>query len=92
MILIATYDLHQPGRDYPAVEKLLKSASGGFFHLQESVWLLDSLNNPAWWRDHLQEAGDDDDSFFVARLRHNWATRNARVGAGTWLKDAARRW
>lgn len=42
MILIATYDLHQPKRDYPSVEKLLKSASGGYLHAQESVWLLDT--------------------------------------------------
>jgi CRISPR/Cas system-associated endoribonuclease Cas2 len=91
VILIAAYDLHQPGRDYAAVEKLLKTASGGSFHLQESVWLLDTLKGPAWWRDELRKAGDDGDSIFVARLRRNWASRKDG-GAGRWLKDDARRW
>jgi hypothetical protein len=91
MILIAAYDLHQPGRDYPAVEKLLESAHGGCFHLQESVWLLDSLEEPAWWRDSLIEVGDENDSYFVARLQRKWAARKAG-GAGAWLNDDARRW
>jgi hypothetical protein len=91
MILIATYDLHQPGRDYPAVKKLLETASGGHFHLQESVWLLDTLKEPAWWRDGLREVGDDNDSVFVARLQRKWASR-LDGGAGDWLNGSARRW
>jgi hypothetical protein len=94
MILIATYDLHQPMRDYPSVEKLLESASGGHSHAQESVWLLDTLKDPKWWRARLKEAGDEDDSFFVAQLTEaaDWAGRKLDDGAGIWLNDSARRW
>jgi hypothetical protein len=92
--LTVTYDLHQPGRDYPAVEKLLESASGGYFHALGSVWFVDTLNDPAWWRDQLKVAGDSNDQHFVGRMRTGageWASWNMGAAAN-WLNDPIRRW
>jgi hypothetical protein len=91
MILIAVYDLHQPERDYPAIEKLLKSADN-WAHPQGSVWFLDTLDSPAAWRDKLKAAGDANDEYFVGRLTKNWAGFNTGKPATDWLKSPARRW
>lgn len=91
MILLAAYDLHQPGRDYGAIEALLKSASGGFFHLQGSVWLLDTAESPKWWRDELRSRGDANDEYFVTLITRSWAGLKMD-GGGKWLKDPDRSW
>jgi hypothetical protein len=92
MILVVAYDLHQPGRDYPKVEKLLKTGDGGWAHPQGSVWFLDTSNSPAWWRDQLNGVGDASDEFFVGQLTKNWAGSNMDKPVGDWLKARARRW
>lgn len=92
MILIATYDLHNPGRDYPKIEAVLKEVDGSWAHPQGSVWLLDTLTPPSAWRDRLTGVGDPNDEFLVARLQQNWASRNTDKGVTDWLKNPARRW
>lgn len=61
VILIVTYDLHDAGRDYDSVTEVLKSASGGWAHPQGSVWFIDTLDDPARWRDRLKATGDAND-------------------------------
>jgi hypothetical protein len=92
MILIVTYDLHNPGRDYPKIEKVLKASDGGWAHPQGSVWLLDTVVAPGDWRDRLTAAADPNDEFLVAQLHQNWATRNTEKSVTDWLKSPARRW
>ena len=92
MILIVAYDLHNPGRDYPKVKAALEASDGGFVHPQGSVWLIDTADEPAVWRDRLGAAGDPNDEFLVIRLQHNWASRRMDKGAVQWLKDPRRRW
>lgn len=91
MILIVTYDLHAPGRDYPAIEKQLKSARS-WAHPQGSVWLLDTDRDPAWWRDRLRQHGDSNDEYFVCRIQHYWAAFNMGEAVAEWLKSPSRTW
>jgi len=91
MVLVVTYDLHAPGRDYEAISTLLKSARS-WAHPQGSVWLLDTDREPAWWRDKLLEAGDSNDEYFVCVLRQNWASRNLDSSVAEWLKSPSRTW
>jgi hypothetical protein len=91
VILLATYDLHNPGRDYDAIVNVLKSADS-WAHPQGSVWLLDTLKEPSTWRDALRAAGDKNDEYFVTRLAHSWASTNMDTNVVTWLKDPGRRW
>lgn len=90
MVLIVTYDLHQPGRDYPKIETVLKGADY-WCHAQGSVWFIDTLLAPKVWRDKLKGAGDDNDSYFVGRLTRSWASFNMASPA-KWLNDTKRRW
>jgi hypothetical protein len=92
MILIVAYDLHNPGRDYPKIEAVLKRADGGWAHPQGSVWLLDTSEEPTVWRDRLGGLGDTNDEFLVIQLQHNWASRNMDQDVADWLKDPRRRW
>ena len=92
MVHVIAYDLHNPGRDYDDIAELIKTASGGWAHPQGSVWFVDSLKSPAWWRDQLKQAGDSNDEFFVARWGGNWASYNQDPEINDWLNDTRRRW
>lgn len=92
MILIVNYDLHNPNRDYPAIERVLEGVDGSCIHPQGSVWLLDTQRTPAQWRDSLKAAGDSNDEYFVGRLRQSWASLNMGAPATDWLKSESRRW
>ncbi len=91
MILIVAYDLHQPGRDYAAVEALLKSARS-WAHPQGSVWFLDTDRDPAWWRDQLMGRGDSNDEYFVARLQQHWGAFRLGERVNEWLQSPTRSW
>lgn len=91
MILLVTYDLHDPKRDYAAISSVLEKADGWARSL-ESVWFLDTIDSPAVWRDRLKGAGDANDEYFVIRLKKQWAAFNLDQDAAAWLKDVQRRW
>jgi hypothetical protein len=88
MILLVTYDLKQPGRNYQPVFDYLKK----FTHCKglESVWLLDTTSSPAAVRDGLKERVDGNDVVFVVRLQRDWAS--LRYYCADWLNDPSRSW
>lgn len=92
MVYFVTYDLHQAGRDYPAIERLLKSAPA-WCHPMGSVWFIESSAPAGDWRDALKQTGDSNDEHFVARIAtKNWASYNVNKETTAWLKDPARQW
>ena len=91
MVHAIAYDLNTPGQAYSDLIDFIKSASGGHCHAQYSLWFVDSTNDQAWWRDHLQALVDANDKVFVARITRAWASYG--MGApGRWLNDPPRRW
>lgn len=91
MVLIVTYDLHNPGRDYEDVIKTIKTATS-WAHPQGSVWLLDTNLQPSDWVEKLKKAGDPNDEYFVSRLAHNCSWNNMDADVVTWLKSSSRTW
>jgi hypothetical protein len=87
-VLLVTYDLKKPGRDYKPVHDWLKKFT--YCKDLESVWLLDTNWTPAQVRDELQKLIDANDKMFVIRLQRSWAARN--FGCGDWLNDSQRNW
>lgn len=87
-VLLVTYDLRQPGRDYTPVHDYLKR----FTHCKrmESVWLLDTMTTTEQVRDALKPLVDSNDSVFVVRLHRDWGSLNYRCA--DWLNDASRNW
>lgn len=88
-ILLVTYDLQKPGKDYKPVHDYLKNNYTWCKGL-ESVWLLDTTATPAKVRDDLQGLVDGNDKLFVVRLQNNWGSFN--YYCGDWLNDSARNW
>ena len=91
MMLIVVYDLHSaPGRDYSVMEDAVKSC-GSWAHLQGSVGVIETRQNPKAVTEKLIGAGHPHDSFFVARLQESWWSKGLTTKLLDWLKGR-RRW
>jgi hypothetical protein len=88
-IILVTYDLKQPGRNYTPVHDYLKTFS--YCKGLESVWLLDTQVSCSTIRDGLQANIDSNDEVFVTRLYpREWASW--RYYCAEWLQDPVRSW
>lgn len=87
-ILLVTYDLKQPGRNYTPVHEYLKRFT--YCKYLESVWLLDTHISAGTVRDELRKVIDANDVVFVTRIVADWAAVN--YGCGDWLNESRRSW
>lgn len=87
-VLLVTYDLKKPGRNYQPVYDYLRK----FVHCKgmESVWLLDTGLTTEQIRDALAGLVDANDKMFVVRLARTWNSWN--YDCAQWLNDSARNW
>ena len=88
-IILLTYDLISPGRDYAPVHEHIKTNYTWCKGL-ESVWLLDTTYTVAQIRDALKNLIDDNDKLFVVRITREWASLN--YYCGDWLNKPERNW
>ncbi len=91
MVILITYDLKQPGRDYSTLYEAIKSY-GNWAHPVESVWLVDTIKTPAGIRDHLKKCIDTNDMLLVVQLNLNWASWGLSSSIIEWLKNTNRSW
>jgi hypothetical protein len=87
-VLLVTYDLKQPGRNYAPVHAYLKQFN--YCKGLESVWLLDTTMTAAQVRDGLNSLIDANDTTFVTPIGRAWASWG--FSCGNWLNDGARNW
>lgn len=87
-VLLVTYDLKAPGRNYQPVWDYLKTFA--YCKDLESVWLIDTTITTEAVRTALQSKVDANDKIFVARLQRDWASLH--FGCGDWLNDTRRNW
>jgi len=87
-ILLASYDLKQPGRDYTPVHDYLQRFT--YCKGLESVWLLDTTTPYQQVRDNLKNLVGANDVVYVVRLTRDWAASNYNCSA--WLNDEGRNW
>jgi hypothetical protein len=87
-IVLVTYDLKQPGRNYSAVHEYLRQ----FIYCKnmESVWLLDTTVGLETIREGVRTRADSNDVVFVVRLMREWSSWN--YGCAAWLNDPSRNW
>ena len=91
MVLLVSYDLKNPVREYDDLYESLSSYES--CHALESVWFLDTNNSPSDVRDELEASIDKDDVLFVVRPRKHWAgTSSLEDDVVRWLKSATRTW
>jgi hypothetical protein len=88
-VLIVTYDLRKPGRNYDDLYAAIRKYK--HCHALDSSWFIDTSDEPSVVRDKLCAAVDGGDQIYVMRLRKHWAA--CRNEACTeWLKDTTRTW
>lgn len=85
MILLITYDLNKPGKDYPDLYEAIKNL-GAWWHHLDSTWLVDTSLTPyqAWSR--LSSVVDKNDTVLVIRVTGDysgWLTERAQ----NWLRE-----
>lgn len=87
-VVLVTYDLKQPGRNYEPVWEYLRSHT--YCKHLESVWLLETSKTVATIRDELRARVDANDKVLAAQMTGNWASLN--FGCAEWLNRSERRW
>ncbi|TBW96673.1 hypothetical protein [Xanthomonas citri] len=81
---IVSYDLHAQGQNYPCITGKLKEL--GAWHMQQSVWLVQSDLTATQLRDHLIGCLDSNDKLFVAKMTSAaWKTMGQE--ADKWIKS-----
>ncbi|MBI2669531.1 MAG: hypothetical protein HYX20_00040 [Candidatus Yanofskybacteria bacterium] len=86
MIILITYDLNNPGKDYMPLYSAIKDISGTWWHSLTSVWLIDTDKNTNRVRDMLTPRIDSNDELFVVRLTPDYAGYLSRE-AWQWLNN-----
>jgi hypothetical protein len=85
-VLLVTYDLRQPGRNYNGLYQALRTYAGPGSNTLESVWLINTNENTGQVRDKLKQYIDANDRLAVfAVSTQTWATYNVNATATTWL-------
>ena len=87
-ILLVTYDLKKPGRNYQPVYDYIKTHT--WCKGLESVWLIDTTKSTQTVLDDLASLMDSNDKAFVVKLSHNWTSYN--YYCADWLNDSRRNW
>ncbi|WP_436357312.1 hypothetical protein [Brevundimonas sp. CEF1] len=85
-VVLVTYDLRAPGRNYQPVYDYLKTFT--YCKDMESVWLLDTSVATTVIRDALKAKIDGNDKVFVVKITRDWASKS--FGCGDWLNHANR--
>jgi hypothetical protein len=85
-VILVTYDLKQPGRNYQPVHDYLKKFT--YCKGLESVWLLDTTLTTTAIRDALSKLVDASDKTFAVRITKDWGSWN--YDCADWLNKPER--
>lgn len=80
MVVLITYDLNKPEKDYSGLYRAIKAISSDYLHQLTSVWLLDTNFSTKQIYERLRPWIDDNDELFVVRItadRFGWLSRTA---------------
>jgi len=86
MVLLVTYDLNKPYKDYPGLYKAIEAISSDYLHQLTSVWLLDTNFSPKLVFGKLRPWIDDNDELFVVRITSDYFGHLSQ-SAINWLKN-----
>jgi hypothetical protein len=82
--LLVAYDLKKQGQNYTCITTKLE-AYPTHWHMQGSVWIIQTNETPAQVRDKLKSCLDSNDNLFVALLTVT-AWEGFDAAASKWLK------
>lgn len=84
MILLISYDLKSPDKDYASLYEAIKNSAKSWWHYLESVWIVRTDLDPNSYYERVKPYFDEDDSFFIVDI-----TEQKRQG---WLPSKAWDW
>lgn len=85
--ILITYDLNQPGRDYPRITERIKAIGPNWCHPLESVWLIVINATPEQVRDDLTNYCDSSSRLLVLDVTgDSMAWVGLPADAAAWLK------
>lgn len=80
MILLITYDLKKPGKDYITLHNTIKTAPNWWHHL-ESTWIIQTNESVDIWNGRLTKVIDQNDRLLIVDItrqsRQGWLTKDA---------------
>jgi hypothetical protein len=86
-VLLITYDLRQPGRNYQGLHQAIKT-TGNWIKVLESVWLVSTQLTTSAVRDRLRQHMDSNDGLFVAQQGPQAAWVNTSANTSDAIKRA----
>ncbi|OJU94727.1 MAG: hypothetical protein BGO06_22310 [Shinella sp. 65-6] len=89
-VYIVTYDLHKVGQNYTCITDKLKGY-GTHWHIQGSVWIIETAQSAVEVRDYLLPCLDNNDKLIVAHLSGEAAWSGYSDDGNRWLKDCLER-
>lgn len=89
MVILVTYDLQKPGRNYDVLYEALRKAGTSWARPVESVWLLDTGKAAEVIHDELRPHVDANDRLFVVELKPHWWGSNLPTEVMEWLRTRA---
>ena len=82
-----TYDLSQPGRNYPKLYDTIKEISGTWAHVAESAWIVETKKESSTSiRDKVKSSMDNNDKIIVCKLTGEGAWYGLTKNQSAWLK------
>ncbi len=85
MSYIVTYDLHKHGQNYTCLSDKLKKY-GTYFHIQGSVWIIETADSAVQIRNNLKACLDSNDKLFVGKLTGDAAWHGYSKSDADWLQ------
>lgn len=70
MVILITYDLKAPGRDYTSLHEAIKKA-GTWWHHLDSTWIVETSSSPQQWYQYLAPHLDANDFILVIEVTNN---------------------
>jgi len=71
MVILISYELRQPGRDYSNLYKAIEGISGIWSHPLTSHWMVQTALSPQQVWEHLAPHIDKNDSMLVTRISNS---------------------
>lgn len=84
MLVLITYDLKQPDRDYATLYESIKQCGSVWWHYLDSVWIIRTDLSPAQCFERVHPNMDNNDYLFIVDI-----TQRSRQG---WLPTDAWEW
>jgi len=86
MILLVSYDLKVPGRDYAKLYEALKSAPA-WWHYLESTWILSTTDPVSTWQEKIRATMDENDNLFMVDITGKPYSGWLPTKAWEWIKQ-----